>query len=389
MSLLLLTAGGLFAMIYIVKSLVHLLRRSAKVGFWDIQLAFLATLVSAAAILFNYWGDAPDPQLDVWALAVGVGLLLLSLLIVLVEVFRPQRLKGSRGLLGAFSGLLIALSSLGIPFASAYIALQSDQPTPTAIVQADVTAEATAEISRGSALFFAIRDAIKAEIDVDDAVITDALEAGTPLRDIVAQYGGDIENVIARITVAMEAWVREGIAIGEIGQLQGALLLSQMENIVRLAVNTDINRFAERFGRATPAPGETQGSVFGMVSPPPPSGTPATATPSRTPTPTATTTRQPTRTRYIYSTRTPAPTLTPTDALICQATVTNNLRLRAAPAPDADTLLTIPADTVIFLRGRAEDNQWWQTDYEGQSGWVFGEFLLLAAACPDLPIVAG
>ncbi|MBN8639539.1 MAG: SH3 domain-containing protein, partial [Anaerolineae bacterium] len=69
-----------------------------------------------------------------------------------------------------------------------------------------------------------------------------------------------------------------------------------------------------------------------------------------------------------------------------QATVTNNLRLRAEANQDAETLLTIPADTIIFLSGRTEDSGWWQTEYEGQTGWVVGEFLLLSAACADLPV---
>ncbi len=405
MSLLLLVAGALFAVIFLLNNVFQTLRGNGKIGFGDILFAFLATLVSAAAVLLNYWGDAPDPQLDVWAMGLGGALAALSLILILLEVFRPQRLKGSRGVLGLFSGLLIAASGLLVPFAAAYFALQSDQPTrtPTQVAQADstaeVTAEATAEVSRGAQLFYAIRDAIRHEIQVDDQVITDALEAGTPLREIVEAYNGDVEVVIDDIAVAMTLWVRDGISIGEIGALQGALLLSQMENIVRLAVNSDINRFADSFGRETPAPGETAGSIFGMVSPQPTNGTPngatltapaatqaATRTPTLTETPRPTRTPTASRTRFEFSTRTLAPTLTPTEVVICQATVTNNLRLRAEANQDAETLLTIPADSILFLSGRTEDSAWWQTEFEGQAGWVVGEFLLLSAACPELPI---
>lgn len=404
MSLLLLVVGALFAVLFLLNNVFQTLRRS-PIGFGDLLLAFLATLVSAAGVLLNYWGDAPDPQLDIWALTLGGALAALSLIVALIEVFRPQRLKGSRGVLGLFSGLLIAASGLLVPFVAAYFALQTTQLTPTQVAQGvstdEATAEATAEISRGAQLFYAIRDAIRHEIQVEDQVITDALEAGTPLRQIVEQYDGDIEVVIDEIAVAMESWVREGIAIGEIGTLQGALLLSQMENIVRLAVNSDINRFADRFGRETPAPGETAESIFGMVSPHPTTGTPravtltapaatqpatATLTPTLTETPRPSRTPTPSRTRFQFSTRTLVPTLTPTEVVICQATVTNNLRLRAEANQDAETLLTVPADTIIFLSGRTEDSVWWQTEFEGQAGWVVGEFLLLSAACADLPI---
>ena len=416
MSLLLLVAGGLFAVIFSLNNLIQTARR-AKVGYWDIQLAFLVTLVSAAALIVNYWGDAPDTQIDAWALVGGLVLAGASLIIVLLELFRPQRLKASRGVLGIFAGLLVTLASIGVPFASAYFALQSlPTPAPTTVALAGGTTESTAEatteaLSRGASLFYAIRDVILEEIDVDDQIVTDALEAGTPLRQIVEQYGGDIEPVIAGISAAMDAWVREGLALGEIPSFQAALLLSQMENIVRLAVNMDINQFANRFGRATPAPGETQESVFGLVSPPPVTVIVVTATPgadSSTTVPTATTasptaattasptasarpsnTPTPSRTRYTFSTRTPVPTLTPTEALICRATVSNNLRLRAGTSQDAETLLTIPADAFIFLDGRTADNLWWHAEYEGQTGWVFGEYLLLAAACEGLPVLEG
>jgi len=270
-SLILLAAGSSFAVFFVLNNVIQTLRRNGKIGFWDIQLTFLVTLVIAAAVMINYWDDAPDPQIDAWVLIAGAALAGISLLLMGIEVFRPQRLKGSRGLLGVFSGFLIALSSVGVPFVAAYFTLE-DQPTPTQVVQAASTQETTTEIS---------------ETEESAASPTPTLTDEQPTRT-------------------------------------------------------------------------------------------STARPSNTPTPS--------RTRFQFTTRTPAPTLTPTEAVICQATVTNNLRLRSEPSQDAETLLTIPADSVIFLRGRNEDSLWWQTEFDDQAGWVLGQYLLLAAACQNLPI---
>jgi uncharacterized protein YraI len=61
------------------------------------------------------------------------------------------------------------------------------------------------------------------------------------------------------------------------------------------------------------------------------------------------------------------------------------LRLRTAPNADAETLLVIPFATTIELYARNNDSTWWQTVFDGQTGWVDGEFVTVSAACSALP----
>jgi uncharacterized protein YraI len=68
------------------------------------------------------------------------------------------------------------------------------------------------------------------------------------------------------------------------------------------------------------------------------------------------------------------------------ATTAYNLRLRALPSTESETLTTIPFNTVILLAARTADSGWWQTSYDGQTGWVDGTYLLLSQACASLPI---
>jgi uncharacterized protein YraI len=62
-----------------------------------------------------------------------------------------------------------------------------------------------------------------------------------------------------------------------------------------------------------------------------------------------------------------------------------NLRLRALPDPESDTLLVIPYTTTVELYGRSADSTWWLSIFDGQSGWVDGAYLMLSGACSTLP----
>jgi uncharacterized protein YraI len=65
--------------------------------------------------------------------------------------------------------------------------------------------------------------------------------------------------------------------------------------------------------------------------------------------------------------------------------VTNfNLRLRAAPNAEAETLLTIPFAESIALTAQSADGAWFETAYDGQSGWVAGEYLTPGPGCDAL-----
>jgi uncharacterized protein YraI len=66
--------------------------------------------------------------------------------------------------------------------------------------------------------------------------------------------------------------------------------------------------------------------------------------------------------------------------------VTNNLRLRASPSRDAETLAVIPFTTALDLVARTSDAAWFFTRYDGQEGWVDAQFLNLSASCTDVPV---
>jgi len=40
----------------------------------------------------------------------------------------------------------------------------------------------------------------------------------------------------------------------------------------------------------------------------------------------------------------------------------------------------------LAVFGRNEDSTWWYVAYEGQEGWVLGEYLLVTEPCYELPV---
>lgn len=90
----------------------------------------------------------------------------------------------------------------------------------------------------------------------------------------------------------------------------------------------------------------------------------------------------PTRTLRAYV----PPTITPTPEFIavddsCGATVTQNLNVRAQDNVDSEVVAIIPAERYIEIFGKNLDGTWWQTEWEGNRGWVLGELLSLDLTC--------
>jgi Ca2+/Na+ antiporter len=276
--------GALFALLFLLITLIKTITHRDKVVFLDLLLAFLATLLTVLALA--YYAMEPSQRVAVvQTLALGLGLVLavFGVLVLVVELRRSTNLRGSRGVLGIWMGVLMVASTFTIP----RVADRLLSPTPTAVVQSagdEPAAQAATE-----------------EIQTEPP----ATPAPPPV-----------------------------------------------------ATNTQ--------PAATPQP--TQAA--------------ATQMPTRTPRPTHTPTM--TRTPFRYSTRTPEPS--PTYVASCEGTMGYNLRLRAAPDENSETLATIPFDAVLQIHGRSEDGAWLYVTHENQVGWVSAQYVTVNAVCGDLPV---
>ncbi len=416
METLLVIFGVLFAVIYALTALIQTLRRQTSIRRFEVVLISLTVFLPLTALALQALrtrGTAAD-QRSTLVLAVVFGVF--GLILLIVELFRPQRLKQSRGLLSFGSALMLALASLLIPFLIAYFSFVPEAAPPSVASAPQTTAAATTATPDDGETFLivfsSVINVVAEESDLSNDEVLTALDNGQTVAEIVSANGGNLETVVDQITVIMQDFIRELMQQDRVDRIRGAAGIAGMRFVVEYAVNNDLaslartdqesdpagtvqttpddetpeSFFAFLTTTATPAEvnGEPQGegesspeaTAFPTVTSPPT----AQPSPTRTPRPTATATP----TRELFSTRTPSPT--PTLPSPCLLLPLYNVNLRELSSQDSALITTIPFETALNAFGRTEDTTWWFVEYEGSSGWVMAEFVNATPSCAALPV---
>ncbi len=127
--MLLVVFGVLFALLFLINNLVKTILKRDHITFLELLLAFLAALLPGLGLLFDALNGSSMALLTSLIRVIGGVVAGFSLLLLIVELRRPQRLRQSRGVLGLGIGILLALVSISIPNAAVTFAI----PTPTPI----------------------------------------------------------------------------------------------------------------------------------------------------------------------------------------------------------------------------------------------------------------
>lgn len=103
-------------------------------------------------------------------------------------------------------------------------------------------------------------------------------------------------------------------------------------------------------------------------------------TPTPTPTKTSTPTRAPTATPTVKAIGSNTPVTPISPAAIwssVRATISDTIRVRAAPSTNSEILGLLREGTPVTLLGQSADGGWWQIPYPNGSlrGWIFGGFI--------------
>jgi hypothetical protein len=408
---LLVVFGAFFALLYALIALVQTLRRKPSIRWFEIALIFLVVflpLIALALEALETSGTAADQDSGL-LLAIAFGVF--GLILLIIEFFRPQRLRQSRGLLSLFSALLLGAASLLIPFLIAYFSFVPESSQPQNPVVAN-NAAATTTPDDGETfmiVFGSVINVVAEESELSNDEVLTALDGGQTVADIVRANGGDLDTVIDQITTIMQDFIRELMQQNRIDRLRGAAGIATMRLVVEYAVNNDLASLSrsgqegeETTPEATPGEGTPRESYFSFLtvtvtpaetteansmsatsaaSVVPTITEPPTSQPSATRTPRPTATATPTR--DLFSTRTPSPT--PTLPSPCLLLPLYNVNLRQTPSLDAALISTIPYETAINAFGRNEDASWWYVEYEGSAGWIKAEFVSVTASCALLP----
>ncbi len=144
MGLLLVLAGALFALLFVLIAIMRTLRQSAKITFIELLLAFLAALLPLAGVIEGSMRDTPAPLPLQTGMIMGVVLVVAGILIALLELRREQKLKQSRGIFSIGIGVLVMVATFTVPFTSRQIllpALATVTPINVAAIQSTPTHE--------------------------------------------------------------------------------------------------------------------------------------------------------------------------------------------------------------------------------------------------------
>jgi len=133
--LILIFFAGVLALLYGLNALLQAIRRAPKLGRVALYLAALVlglvlTALIRLALIRLAGAEQAEPLAQPAVLIIAAGLGVFSLIALLGELFRPERLQGSRGVLGLGVALLMALSTVTIPVTRQTILAQLP-PTPT------------------------------------------------------------------------------------------------------------------------------------------------------------------------------------------------------------------------------------------------------------------
>ncbi len=166
MGLLLVLAGALFALLFILIAIIRTFRHSTKITFLEMVLAFMAALLPLAGVIEGSMSDTPAPLPLRAGMITGVVLVVAGILIALLELRREQKLKQSRGIFSVGIGVLVVLATFTVPITSQQILLPAlatvtpinvaaigisptlDGPTYTATAIPSATATPTATMTR-------------------------------------------------------------------------------------------------------------------------------------------------------------------------------------------------------------------------------------------------
>lgn len=138
MGLLLVLAGALFALFFILIAIIRTFRQSTKITFVELLLAFLAALLPLAGVIEGSMSDTPAPLPLRAGMIIGVVLVVMGIVIALLELRREQKLKQSRGIFSIGIGALMVLATFTVPITSRQIllpALATVTPINVAAIQ--------------------------------------------------------------------------------------------------------------------------------------------------------------------------------------------------------------------------------------------------------------
>ncbi|HRF97873.1 MAG TPA: hypothetical protein PLZ51_21845, partial [Aggregatilineales bacterium] len=265
----LLLLAGFFATLYGLMSLIRALRKNAKIAFIDLILVFMMALLPLVAVVNDNRANTQFGLIEIGSAILGIGMIIGGIVVMLLELRRPDRLKQSRGILGMGTGFLL-LVMIFITFNTARVQLQAELATlPTPTAGATQTFEELGEV-----IFTDILNLISQETGgLAEEFILEQLDAGVTLRQLINDNGGNVDVVVQGLTDTMTGYFKQLAAEGRIEATQATAAIGSMGFFVRLSLDRDFSGFLEQLEQGsgavnrTPAPPiQTERAILALTA---------------------------------------------------------------------------------------------------------------------------
>ena len=441
---LLITFTPFLAVLYIIYALIQALRKKRQ-SIGAAILALIALIAPLAGLIVTQDATLQTRLTDflvINAIIVFVG----SIIVLMIE--RRNPVKGSSrsyGMLGIGLGVLIAVEILAYPTLTSTLNGSNNAVLPNLAGRGSTlqnVAQTTSLTMDGSSAF---AEALTAQTGLTTEEITTQLQSGSKVADLVAQNDGNLDAVIAAAASTLDELAGQGgmpaqmlsqlgddttaIATqyvqGDLADERAQQFLTMMllggempsfpqgggnppaggngtfppsnngsENAANQNANADQSS-SQPNNQADNQPGNQNVAQEPTVQP-----TESPVAPTEIPaTPTETTIR-PTVISFPSATPTPLTTelgagdsaeaaeqATADAATTCTVTAIYNLNLRNEPTTtDSTVYLSIPFGTSVVADGRTADG-WYSVTYNGQAGWVSGEYVTTDGTCDAIATV--
>jgi hypothetical protein len=405
----LITFAPFLAVLFVLFAMLQVLRKQRQ-GVGAALLAFTALVAPLAALILIQDATVRSSlvnNLALNAIVVFVG----SILILVIERRKPMRTANrSYGRLGVGLGVMIAILALTYPILiSATVVAQTANLDGVNITRADTSTiqnvSQTSDIYTQSSSAFS--EVLSVQTGLTSEELTTQLQSGNSVADLVTVHNGDPDVVITAAATAIDDLKTQGgmpaqmlVNLGEdtsevaTQYVQGELDERAQLFLTSLLVSGGMPSFPQNGqnpppdANGTPIALPNQADAASVLtgqfaSVPTAESTQSIATPTEV-------TIRPTLISFPSATPTPLPTQVSAEATqetsTCTVTPIYNLNLRDQPNTNGAIYLSIPFGTPVMATGRTASD-WYSVTYNGQPGWVSGEYLSVVSDCADLVIV--
>lgn len=413
MALFLFMVGAVFGVLFIVNNILRTVQRRKNIARGELTLAFFVVLLPVTALLMDNTGEARFDLLEQSLFLLIIPLFITSIAFTVIEGFRPQGWRQSRGVFGMGLALILLSANFSFSFVSNFFQSTRPQPRiPTPVNALTIGQDPCDFEVLFNVLTNELFDLISeySGLTPEELAVEFERSGAKTLGELVSENDQDPDAFADDLIGLFDELIDDAVGNDCFSPLEGAAARAFIAPQLRELADADFDTLIQGFtgggffggggGQSDDtvvelSEAELQGTRAALAAFIPTLAA-GTDLPTVTPTPTITLTPTPTITRTPRPTATPlptierfmtsTPTLTPTLPNPCLATANFNVNMRDFPDLDeSDILITIPWQSAFQVFYSNLDRTWWFGQFEGEAGWISAEFISLTRNCDDLP----